>query len=269
MTAVVVSTNFTLVTGNENPNSPIIGIDQRVTTGNIAATDAAAGYPATNLANPATLERWVANSIGVKYLTCTLTGSKPVNYIGLAAHNFGTAGIAISVEVNTGSGYTEIVEPFLVPDDRPMLIRFTENNYTGVRVKLASGSDVAQCAVMNVGKYLPLQRNLYVGHTPINLNRNRNVITGMSEAANFLGRITTGRTASTGISLQNLTPGWYRTYMDPFLEQAETKPFFFAWRPQGYPREVGFCWITGNPTPKNQRPNGMMQIDLSLGGLVQ
>lgn len=266
---VVISTNFTLVLGNENANSPIIGIDNQLTTGNVTATDAASGYPVTNLANPSTLERWTASSTGIKYLTCTLPGSKLIDYVGLAAHNFGTAGIAVSVEADTGSGYTEVVAPVLLPDDRPLIIRFDRGTYAGVRVKLGTGSAAAQCAVMYVGKYLALQRNLYVGHTPINLNRNRNVITGMSEDANFLGRITTGRTASTSISLQNLTPGWYRTYMDPFLEQAETRPFFFAWRPQGYPREVGFCWLTGNPTPKNQRANGMMQIDLSLGGLVQ
>lgn len=268
MTAVVVSTNFTLVLGNENPNSPVIGINNQLTAANVTATDSASGFPASNLGNPSTFERWKANSTGTKYLTCVLTGANEINYVGLAAHNFGTEGVQISVEVDDGSGYAEIIEPFLVPDDRPLFMRFAGNNYVGVRVKLVTTS-IAQCAVMYVGKYLPLQRNIYVGHPPINLNRNRNVITGMSESANFLGRITTGRTASTSIALQNLTPGWYRSYMDPFLEAAETRPFFFAWRPQGYPREVGFCWITGNPTPKNQRPNGMMQVDLQLGGLVQ
>lgn len=268
MTAVVVSTNFTLVVGYGNANSPLIGYDNKVTASNIAATDSATGYPVTNLGNTSTAEEWRANSTGVKYLTCT-SDTETVDYVGIAKHNFGSAGIAVSVETYDGSTWTEVCEAVFLPDDAPVIFRFDEDSPEAVRLKMATGSEAPRCAIMYVGKLMKLQRNLYVGHTPINLNAQPNVITGMSEEANFLGRVTTGRSASGGISLQNLTPGWYRTYMVPFLRAAETKPFFFAWRPQGYPREVGFTWISGAmPTPKNQRGNGMMQVDMNLRGII-
>lgn len=268
MTAVVVSTNFTLVVGYGDSNSPLIGYDNKVTESNIAATDSASGYPVTNLGNVSTAEEWRANSTGVKYLTCTMSGES-VDYVGVAKHNFGSAGIAVSVETYDGSVWTEVCEAVFLPDDAPVIFRFDEDAPVGVRLKLAAGSSAPRCAIMYVGLLLKLQRNLYVGHTPINLASDPTVITGMSEEANFLGRVTTGRSAGTTIALQNLTPGWYRTYMKPFLRAAETTPFFFAWRPQGYPREVGFTWIAGKmPVPQNQRPNGMMKIDLSLRGII-
>lgn len=265
---VVISTNFTLVTGNESANAPLIGYKTQVTESNVAATDAATGYPASNVANVSTAEEWRGNSAALKYLTVTCNGVDPVDYVAIAKHNFGTEQIAVSVEADNGDGFEEVSEPVLLADDRPVIFRFTKEAYASVRLKMAAGDAAPRLAILYVGELLPLQRNIYVGHSPINLNRQRNVITGLSENANFLGRVTTGRTASTSISLQNLTPGWYRSRMDPFVEAAETRPFFFAWRPQGYPREVGFAWLTGDPSPKNMRANGMMQVDLSLRGII-
>ena len=268
MTAVVISTNFTLIVGYGDANSPLIGYDNKVTASNIAATDSASGYPVTNLGNISTAEEWRANSTGVKYLTAT-TGGVDVDYVAIARHNFGSAGIAVSVETYDGSTWTEVCEAVLLPDDRPVIFRFDEDSPTAVRLKMATGTEAPRCAILYVGKLMKMQRNLYVGHTPITLNPEPNVITGMSENANFLGRVTTGRSASTSISLQNLDAGWYRTHMSPFLAAAETRPFFFAWRPQGYPREVGFTWISGKmPMPKNQRSNGMMQVELNLRGII-
>lgn len=265
---VVISTSFVLASAGSDPNNPLIGYINRLTASNIAATDSATGYPVTNLGNISTAEEWRANSTGTKYLTCSLSGAHPVDYVGLAKHNFGSGSVVVSVEGDLGDGYGEIVEGVLLPDDRPVILRFAKDDYTGIRLKMIAATTAPACAIMYVGELLALQRNIYVGHSPITLNRSRNVITGMSENANILGRITTGRTASTSISLQNLTPAWYRSKMDPFINAAETTPFFFAWRPQGYPREVGFAWVTSDVTPKNQRSNGMMQVDLSMRGII-
>jgi hypothetical protein len=70
-----------------------------------------------------------------------------------------------------------------------------------------------------------------VAHTPIKYGRRTNVTNGMSESGNFLGRIVLGQMVETEVSLQNITPGWYRSYMDPFIEASRETPFFFAWRP--------------------------------------
>lgn len=268
---IAMSSAFSLVLGDENPNSPLVGYHNVITSTNIAATSSNASYPVSNLANPSTapLQEWRGTSAVLHYLTATLSGSVEVDYVAVAAHNFGSKQMQISVEANIGAGWVQVADALLLPTDSPLIVRFTPDYYTGVRLKLGAGTAAPRCAVMYVGKLLPLQRNIYVGHTPITLARKRNVVTGQNEEASFLGRITLGGFASNGVSLQNLTPGWYRSKMHPFIQAAESTPFFFAWRPQGYPREVGFAWFTGElPVPKNQRSNGMMQVDFNMRAMI-
>ena len=42
---------------------------------------------------------------------------------------------------------------------------------------------------------------------------------------------------------------WYRDNIDPMLTAQPRRPFFFAWDPQNFPREVGYAWLTNNPVP--------------------
>jgi hypothetical protein len=90
-----------------------------------------------------------------------------------------------------------------------------------------------------------------------------------SESGNFLGRIVINEMTETSVSMQNLTPDWYRSQLDPFIRASKETPFFFAWRPGDYPNEVGYAWITDDPQPSNQRSNGMMQIDFQMRGIVR
>ena len=66
----------------------------------------------------------------------------------------------------------------------------------------------------------------------------------------------------------HLTPSWYRTNMVPFVEAGRETPFFFAWRPSSYPLEVGYAWLLNDPQMSNQLPNGMVQVELAMGGIV-
>ena len=95
-----------------------------------------------------------------------------------------------------------------------------------------------------------------------------NVANLVSISGAFLGRIINGQTRRSSCALENLTPDWYRTYMDPFLLAAQESPFFFAWRPGTYPTEAGFAWLTGDPVPNNQRSNGMMQVSFDMEGVA-
>ena len=71
------------------------------------------------------------------------------------------------------------------------------------------------------------------------------------------------------LALRNLTPSFYRTEMEPFIAVAQEAPFFFGWRPFTFPDEVGYAFMTNDPQPSNQRSNGMMQIDLQMGGIAR
>src|SRR5262249_36635016 len=103
---IVISSSLALSPSAANPlNTPVFGWRSIVTAGNISATSEAAGFPATNVANPSTNLRWVADPgspAGDQYLTIAVGDVDPVDYLAVAVHNFGTGNIPVSVEGSIG-----------------------------------------------------------------------------------------------------------------------------------------------------------------------
>jgi hypothetical protein len=279
MTGVVISSSLTVVAGVDglNTDSPIIGYQNLVTSTNITATTEDIDFPIINLANPATHLRWKSGAgspSSDEYITVTLDTPEQIDYVGIAVHNFGTSSAPVSIEgtIEAPGGspdpWFELITPHLLPDDGPVIFRFNPQSLHSVRLRIQSGQVTPYLAVIYVGALLVLQRRIYVGHTPIKLGRRLSIANHRSISGNFLGRIVLSEKTGTNIALKNLTPSWYRSYMDPFVVAAQEIPFFFAWRPGSYPNEAGYCWLTDDPEPVNQSSNGMMQISFEVEGVV-
>ncbi|MGI9159853.1 MAG: hypothetical protein ACR2K1_08890 [Saprospiraceae bacterium] len=266
---IVFQSGLALVSGTDlNADSPVVGYANKVTTGNVAATTAQANYPATNLANPATHLFWKGNAATATedLIISGLTGTS--DYVGIAKHNFGTAGIVVTLAGSTdGSTYTTLAT-HTPTTDLPIMFLVAAAAYTNFRIRLTVGATKPQAAVVYCGEALRFQRRIYVGHTPITLGRRITKMIGRSQSGNYLGNVVIGEDRATSVALQNLTASWYRAYMDPFVVAAQTAPFFFAWRPTSYPSEIGYAWLGSDPVPSNQRANGMLQIDLQLVGVA-
>ncbi len=275
---------MTVITGNlvlsepvadgANANNPLVGYHNLLVAGSVVADTEATEYPASNLANPSTALRWQANDQTEQYLTVSVTSLNNIDYVAIAKHNFSSAQIAVSIEAYSeldGSSqpiWIEQVAPVIPSSDAPLLFRFEPGVHAGVRIRLQPGLAVARAAVVYVGKLLVLERRIYVGHTPINYGRNNKVTNGKSENGNFLGRIVLNESLSTSVDVSNITPAFYRSSLDPFIAASKDTTFFFAWRPGDYADEVGYAFMTNDPRPSNQRNNGMMQIQLSMSGIV-
>lgn len=258
-----------------NSNTPLIGYQNLVTTSNITATTAATGSPATNLANPSTLLTWTGanlSPLATEYLTANVQSVEGLDYVGIARHNLGTAQTIVSVEGVTDGGaspevWTELVGETMLADDAPAIFRFTSQALAKVRLKLQPGTVAPSIAVMYTGKLLQIQRNIFVGHTPITYGRRTEFATSRTESGNFGGRIVLSEWTETKLSLSLLTSAWYRANFDAFVDAAKTDPFFFAWRPGDYPAEIGYCWTTDDPIPQNDDATGMMSVGLSMRGI--
>lgn len=270
---IVISSSLVLsgATGDQS-NNPVVGWHNLVTPANVAAGTEADGYPISNVANPitATASRWRAENATGEAVSVDLDTVEPVDYLAIARHNLGSAAIVTAVEgsTNDGADWFELVQETLLPDDGPALFRFVPQSLTDIRLILDGGTAPAEIAVLYVGKLLVLQRRIYVGHVPITYGRSAEIVNGRSESGDFLGRIVVSEKRATSVDLKNMTPVWYRTQMDPFIKASKEAPFFFAWRPGDYPREVGFAWMTNEPQARNQRSNGMMEIQLEMTGIA-
>jgi len=250
-----------LTTPIQSGNAGVIGYQNILNVNNVTATSSLATNPITNVANPATAYTWEAASASTQTITINTAGQE-VDYIGIARHNLNQIGLTVSVKYN---GIT-IVPATSISDVQALL--FLQNIAIPDTVEIIiSGATVApQIGVIYIGKSLRLERNIYVGHTPITYGRNRTSINGVSENGQYLGEIVVREVNMTQVSLQNLTPIWYRTMLDPFFDLKPRPPCFWAWRPETYPNEVGFAWIEGNPTMSNQRSNGMVSANWNFKG---
>lgn len=244
-------------------NAGIIGYQSVVNFDSVSATSELQNSPITNLANPATSFSWEATSNATQTITINTEG-REIDYIGIARHNLAQVGLTVEVKFN---GVT-VLPSRPVSDNQALLFLFNLATPTTVELIIAGATDAPTIAVLYAGRSIKLQRNIYVGHTPITYGRNRTSINGISENGQYLGEIVVSETASTSIDLQNLTPDWYRNILDPFFAQKPRRPCFWAWRPATYADEVRYCWVEGNPQPVNQRSNGMMSINWQFRGIV-
>lgn len=268
---LVISQSLTLTDG-VGANAPIVGWENvaYITGTTLASTTENASYPLSNLKNQSTFLEWRGTSAAnAEEITITPSSARMFDYVGLASHNFGTNGITVEIQANNGAGFQVLIPAFSVANDSPIIARFTKNTYTQIKIKLQpNGSSVPRLAIAYAGEGLILQRNIYVGHTPITMGRRSNVVNGKSESGNFLGRIVLGELNESGVDLQNLTPLFVRDKLLPFFRNSLEFGWFFAWRPQSYPLEVGYVWMISDPVPVNQRSNGMMQVQLQFHGIV-
>ena len=244
-------------------DAPVMCFDNIVTPNNITSTSGLIDRPIGNVANPATAWVWEASSAVTQTITITTDG-REVDYVGIARHNLDQIGLTVTIKYNG-----VIVAPAQAVSDTQALL-FLQNIATPTTIQIIiTGATVApRIGVLYVGKSLQLQRGIGVGHTPITYGRNRKTINGVSENGQYLGEIVVSQVNSNQVNMQNLTPDWYRSMLDPYFAASPRVPCFFAWKPSKYATEVGYVWVEGDPQPTNQRSNGMMSVSWTFKGLA-
>lgn len=250
-----------------NLNAPLLGWQTVATRTRISATSEAAGFPATNLAIPATSIRWQGDTTDEQSIVVAGIQDEQIDYIGIARHNFASGQIAVAIEIQRSldEDYELVMAEFIPTDNRPLLARFMPQFAINVRIRMTpTGGVVPNAAVLYVGRSLLLPRNIYVGHVPIPFAKRVRKTSMIAESGDYLGSVVLSETYQNGIEMQNIPPAFMREQILPFIEAAPARPFFFAWRPLTYPREVSYAWAIGDITPDNQRHNGMMQMSIQM-----
>jgi hypothetical protein len=268
-----------LTLSDDDEDLPLIGYDNNVTTTNITATNEDPVYTAVNLANVATHLPWKASGNTTdNYLTVQLDGLTTIDYVGIAAHNFGTVGNTVSIEgtVDPNSpydspGYSAIVQATLIDDDCPLIFQFVPGLYGAIRVRIQPGNLNAanpQAAVLYVGQLLTCQRSINLNrHIPINLGKKTEVVNGMSESGQFLGRIVRTQYTQSKAEFEWFEPAWYRANFDPFVRASKDTPFFWAWNPDEQPDDTGYAWLTEDAIPDVDPVTRRMAVTLNMRAL--
>lgn len=251
-----------------NANNPRIGWHNLVTAANVSAETEDPDFPATNLANPLTYLKWKADaSTSESVVSVTLSPADTVNYFAIARHNLGTIGAEYVFEYFNGSVWTALTTPAVPANDYAIIHQFEDTFASQFRLRIEGTGDAPEISVLHLGRITILQRRIYVGHTPFPFGRDTTVSSGFSEEGQYLGRVVRRRMYQSSVSMNNLTAAWVRSTLDPFIEASADQAWFWAWRPGGYPLEVGYAWCTGDVKVTNSRSNGMMSAEWSFQGL--
>lgn len=254
------------------PNSPRVGILNYASKLNVVSSEFTSPLNPEWLATlPNTDERWISiNSTEHQFIYNSSSGEVEVDYIAFAAHS-GLVGGQVEIELKLGSDTVKEEGPFSVISSDPVMFLFDPVDCDTVIIKFsAAASFTLSVGHISVGLSVALPRKIYVGHSPIPYSQDVSTRFEVSDNGNFLGQELNKSLKKSSVSISNIPPDYYRDIIYPrFSQPAKTLPFYWAWRPAQYPKEVGFCWLpTGNVNASNQSPNGFMQLSFDLVGHV-
>lgn len=255
------------------PGTPRILWDSIVTSSNIAADSEAAGYPPSNLANPATHQEWRAAAVGDVEITITTGTVDNQSGVGLARHNFGSAAIAVEVGYYDGITWVSLAGPQIPASNEPLLFQWTEQSLTQIVIRLAEGSEAARAAVVYAGKMLIMPRGVDVDADFLipRFARKTEYVLPLSERGNYLGRIVTSQSID-GVAhtYSHLTGDFIRDEIDRFIAAGQDDvPFFYAMlADDGVSYDVAYAWFMEDPMPQKSPVTGRYKLNLKLGGLV-
>jgi len=219
---------------------------------------------------PNTFERYrpAAGTVTIKYQLASL---QEINFIGIAAHNFGThqlGGVPITIAYAVTIGGALIDIDYTQPADNKALF-FTFDNISVAEIAITIEAPIVgvEYGVVYAGIYLEMQRPIFGGHSPAALSAKTKYQSTMSESGNFLG-LTVTRTGAIGnFSWKNLDHDWYRENFEPFVKSAVTTPWFIQWRPDLYSSEVIYGMKTTDISPTNQGGGTkLMEVGFSMIG---
>ncbi len=248
--------------------NPVFAWRNVLTASAIAADEALDAYPVTNLANTQTSSVWKSGSTDAQELVLTINSDAPVDFVGIARHNFGTGSIALTLTGFTAEPGDEgaVLAELSPGTDAPLLILFEAGYYTELRLLLEPIDVAPQAAVLYAGKALIMPRSTPAGFVPLPDALEREQLTGIAENGDFLGDIIISERLTTDVTFQLLDGDWYRQNMRAFVQAGI--PFFYCWSPANYPNESGFAKFDGVPRGQVNQWRGEMDVTLRLIGLA-
>lgn len=227
-----------------------------------SSVSASAGTGAANVLNAATYSRW--SFTGSQVLTVTLPANTLIDAVGLGAHNFSAATVAVDYSTSDGGAWVSFAAN-QSGGDAMLFLASAAVSVKRLRVTV-TGSGAMVLGVVYAGVALQMQRPIYKGHTPAILARETEYEANESEAGQWLGRNIKRAGLSVELNWRNLSAAWLRAYFRPFMLAARTTPFFVAWNPQDYPRDVAYAWSVSDIQPTNSGPMDLMSATLKAKG---
>ena len=243
-------------------------LESATVTSNLGvATDGAIA----NATNGTTYDFWVPDTSGetVAQLIADIGASETVNFVGLAAHNFGETDCAVTVEYSTdsGSNWTAVNVTATATDNSNVGLYFEDIDAQDWRISLtfADSADI-QVGAAYLGYALTMERSFYGGFAPPVQATEVELMGNWTQGGNFVATTVTRYGKSASFEFNYLTDTFVRgAQFQELQRQFNTgRPFFFAWRPVKYP-DLLYASRAGAPiTPINSGGAAFMSFNAAV-----
>lgn len=266
-------------------NKQLIGWTSYYPVNQVSSADTAAGYSAASVWSADTYTRWKSLPAGGAATERVLrfnipAGSAPVDYIGIAGHNFSDIGAAYQLFSSVDNVNWEPVHDARTPADNKAIIEFFDAvsvpQYE-LRITIPTGQSGASIAHIKLGGITQLQRPSWQGVVPAGMDKRVEKIGSKSYSGQHLGSVLVSRGSSFSIEQKNNTVDFVRSKnLQDFFKHARdliklsagpTETFFYAWRPDDHPDEVQYCGATMKFDPPSNTTGttsgGLMQWSMS------
>jgi hypothetical protein len=231
---------------------PVIGYDNLfLETGTFVDT----GSNYEQALNYHTYNGWLTGAAGATF-TFTATGAAEfADYFAFAAHDLHLYNGHIKLEYHDGSAW-QIAAEIAPGTGDPFMLLFTSVSSNQWRVVVTCTS-ACTIGVVFAGERLTFERGFHVGHEPAGFGHNYKVLNSTTEGGQYAGQAIQRVGAQGQINLEWITNGWMRTYWEPFITHAESKPWFLMWSSEVYTTEVAYARIVQSIRAQNAHPNFM------------
>lgn len=239
-----------------NPSGALIGFDNLLSASTTSDAEKAL--------IPNTFERWrpPSGSVTVKFQMGT---AAEIDFIGIAAHALTGESIVLQTAETVGGAVTDRAAATVL-DNGALMFSFDPVTVQEVIFTATLSAD-NEIGIMYAGKALQMPRDIYGGHSPINLSQQTDYQSIQSESGQFLGRTITRKGLETTFDWRYLEPDFYRDEFQTFVESARLLPFFIKWRPDKFSDEVAFGYTTTDIKPINMGGgHDLMSVSMNMRG---
>jgi len=282
-----------------NYNLPMIGYKSNCTLSDYTSLTTDSNYPPSNLWTPDTYTVWRDGQDNGSIILLNAS-HKFFDYVGIAGHNFYSAGISVRLRVANSSGgpwatlmdYTAVADasPFFIALNPTNTLSGTTGSNTYAYISLdfqQSGATRAQISHIKIGAMLRLPYKVFVNVKPSILATMVTNEVQIAENGNYLGRIVKSSSRDAEIKQDHNTQAFVWNSVKPFLDHCQKiaiddgtpqETFFYLPRPADNPTgqstaslqifDIIYGWAKSINYPQNHMSNGLMTWGVNVKGLA-
>ena len=240
------------------------------TASTVTATTETSTFEVENCFDWRTNTFWQGTGGGTEYVTVDLGSALAVDYWAIAGHDGGTQGATYKLQYSTDNfaGDTNDFNGTVTPSDDAVIIKTgTTQTKRYWRLEVVQGATAVSIGQLSIGARYDAPVGMRAGFVvPVHGYRDK-FMNNLSDSGAFIGRSLIRVQRETVIDVTNLTLAQVRSDIEPLVNHALSKPFFFLWDETNYAAEAAYCWLRGDPTIAS--PSETFQsVTLPVGCLV-